>query len=89
MKNINYTCIDIESGNLHLDSIKVEDLLNRGDEISVAAKKALGGSIEAYCGDYCELCSAKNLCLVNNASNVGILNTETFEPILMEEIKSF
>lgn len=85
IKVINYTCIDVESGNLHLDSIKVEDLLNRGDEISVAAKKALGGSIEAYCGDYCELCKGKNLCLVNNASNIELLNTETFEPVLMEE----
>ena len=82
---INYTCVDVESGSLHLDSINVEDLLDRGDEISIAAKKALAGSIEAYCGDYCELCSGKNLCLVNNASNIELLNTETFEPILMEE----
>ena len=82
---INYTCVDVESGSLYLDSIKVEDLLDRGDEISIAAKKALAGSIEAYCGDYCELCSGRNLCLVNNASNIELLNTETFEPILMEE----
>ena len=85
IKVINYTCIDIESGSLYLDSITVEDLLNRGDEISIAAKKALGGSIEAYCGDYCELCSAKNLCLANNASNIELLNIETFEPVLMED----
>ena len=32
---INYTCVDVESGSLYLDSIKVEDLLDRGDEISI------------------------------------------------------
>lgn len=85
VKLINYTCVDIESGNIHLDSIKVSELLNRGDEISIAAKKAFGGSYEAVCGDYCELCSGKSLCLVNNTENIEILNTETFEAVLMEE----
>lgn len=85
LKVINYTCIDVENGNLHLDSITVEDLLNRGDEISVAANKALVGSKEAYCGDYCELCTAKSLCIANNTSNIEMLELETFEPMLMEE----
>ena len=85
VKTINYTCVDIESGELYLDSIKISDLLNRGDVISIAAKKAFGDSYEALGGDYCELCRGKNLCIVNNSDNMKLLNTETFEAILLEE----